>query len=188
MLDSATNTWGPNAEMFYKKFSPDYTWGEGPHRLRNLYFSFLFVLRAIDKAAPYFERYQFFTGNTAEDAHVKAQVARIVRLAERVRAFDESVMFGGDQVTAEQLKMQFRNKFTNISRIMDCVGCTKCRLWGKIQIQGLGTAIKILFTNAETCDGAVCPQERHGMLAVWASGPRISQRRIMTWARAALQD
>lgn len=49
--DSATNTWGPNAEMFYKKFAPDYTWEEGPHRLRNLYFSFLFVLRAIDKAS-----------------------------------------------------------------------------------------------------------------------------------------
>jgi ERO1-like protein alpha len=29
---------------------------------------------------------------------------------------------------------------------MDCVGCEKCRLWGKLQILGLGTALKILFT------------------------------------------
>jgi hypothetical protein len=29
---------------------------------------------------------------------------------------------------------------------MDCVGCEKCRLWGKLQILGLGTALKILFS------------------------------------------
>ena len=28
---------------------------------------------------------------------------------------------------------------------MDCVGCDKCRLWGKIQTTGLGTALKVLF-------------------------------------------
>jgi hypothetical protein len=28
---------------------------------------------------------------------------------------------------------------------MDCVGCDKCRLWGKVQTTGLGTALKILF-------------------------------------------
>lgn len=30
---------------------------------------------------------------------------------------------------------------------MDCVGCFKCRLWGKLQTQGLGTALKILFSE-----------------------------------------
>lgn len=30
---------------------------------------------------------------------------------------------------------------------MDCVGCDKCRLWGKLQTQGLGTALKILFSE-----------------------------------------
>ncbi|GAB2257521.1 hypothetical protein Droror1_Dr00023580 [Drosera rotundifolia] len=32
------------------------------------------------------------------------------------------------------------------SALMDCVGCEKCRLWGKLQILGLGTALKILFS------------------------------------------
>ena len=33
---------------------------------------------------------------------------------------------------------------------MECVTCEKCRLWGKLQILGIGTAIKILLTsNAE---------------------------------------
>lgn len=30
---------------------------------------------------------------------------------------------------------------------MDCVGCDKCKLWGKLQVQGLGTALKILFSG-----------------------------------------
>ncbi|KAI4343088.1 hypothetical protein MLD38_027631 [Melastoma candidum] len=29
---------------------------------------------------------------------------------------------------------------------MDCVGCEKCRLWGKLQVLGLATALKILFS------------------------------------------
>ena len=28
---------------------------------------------------------------------------------------------------------------------MDCVGCDKCRLWGKVQTTGLATALKVLF-------------------------------------------
>ena len=43
------------------------------------------------------------------------------------------------------LKEQFKSHFRNVSRIMDCVGCDKCRLWGKLQVSGLGTALKILF-------------------------------------------
>jgi hypothetical protein len=40
-------------------------------------------------------------------------------------------------------------RFRNISRILDCVSCEKCRLWGKLQILGIGTAIKILLTKEE---------------------------------------
>ncbi|KAF5814668.1 putative endoplasmic reticulum oxidoreductin 1, ERO1-like superfamily [Helianthus annuus] len=29
---------------------------------------------------------------------------------------------------------------------MGCVGCDTCRLWGKLQVLGLGTALKILFS------------------------------------------
>lgn len=46
-----------------------------------------------------------------------------------------------------KIKSEFREKFRNISRIMDCVGCDKCKLWGKLQTQGLGTALKILFSG-----------------------------------------
>ena len=34
----------------------------------------------------------------------------------------------------------------NISKILDCISCEKCRLNGKVQIKGMGTAMKILFS------------------------------------------
>jgi heme-degrading monooxygenase HmoA len=47
------------------------------------------------------------------------------------------------------LLLSFLARFRNISRILDCVSCEKCRLWGKLQILGIGTAIKILLTKEE---------------------------------------
>ena len=43
------------------------------------------------------------------------------------------------------LKEEFKAHFRNVTRIMDCVGCDKCRLWGKVQTTGIATALKILF-------------------------------------------
>ncbi|XP_047558317.1 ERO1-like protein beta isoform X4 [Lutra lutra] len=87
-------SWGPNMKEFKRRFDPVETKGEGPRRLKNLYFLYLIELRALSKE-------------------------------------------------------EFRLHFKNISRIMDCVGCDKCRLWGKLQTQGLGTALKILFSEKE---------------------------------------
>ena len=50
-------------------------------------------------------------------------------------------------VTVSHYRSEFRDHFRNISRIMDCVGCDKCKLWGKVQVAGVGTALKILFTR-----------------------------------------
>ena len=33
---------------------------------------------------------------------------------------------------------------------MDCIGCAKCRLWGKVQTMGVATALKVLFELDET--------------------------------------
>lgn len=36
------------------------------------------------------------------------------------------------------MKEDCRNRFRNVSRILDCVGWYKCRLWGKLQTAGYG--------------------------------------------------
>jgi ERO1-like protein alpha len=59
--------------------------------------------------------------------------------------FDEQQLFVDP--ASWRLKDEIKNKFYNISRIIDCVGCEKCRLHGKLQITGLGAALKILFES-----------------------------------------
>ncbi|KAJ8246131.1 hypothetical protein GJAV_G00263960 [Gymnothorax javanicus] len=102
--------------------------------------------------APYFERaiVDLYTGNAQEDAITKDLLLRIFNEAKAFPMhFDEKSMFAGHKIEAKTLKEEFRLHFKNISRIMDCVGCSKCRLWGKLQTQGLGTALKILFSEKE---------------------------------------
>lgn len=40
---------------------------------------------------------------------------------------------------------QYQKYIHNISNILNCVDCEKCRLFGKMQTYGLGTALKILL-------------------------------------------
>ena len=48
-----------------------------------------------------------------------------------------------------ELRDDFRQRFRNISAIMNCVSCERCRVWGKLQITGLGTAIKVLLSSPD---------------------------------------
>ncbi|XP_045183596.2 ERO1-like protein alpha isoform X3 [Mercenaria mercenaria] len=140
--------WGLNLEEFQQRFDHAQTDGRGPQWLKNLYFTYLVELRALAKAAPYFEEEGFFTGDEEEDADVKQGVQDLLSvIKEFPEQFDESKLFKGNKKVARALKREFRDHFLNISRIMDCVGCDKCKLWGKLQVQGMGTALKILFSG-----------------------------------------
>jgi hypothetical protein len=40
---------------------------------------------------------------------------------------------------------EYQKYIHNISRIMNCVDCEKCKIFGKMQTYGIGTALKILL-------------------------------------------
>lgn len=142
----STPVWGPNLAEFKRRFSPETTNGQGPNWLKNLYFLYLLELRALAKASPYLEREEFYTGNEPEDWDTQQAVKDLLKVITLFPDhFDEKTMFVG--VEQERLKVEFKAHFRNVSRIMDCVGCDKCKLWGKLQTQGLGTALKILFSG-----------------------------------------
>lgn len=72
---------------------------------------------------------------------------------------------------------------------MDCVSCDKCKLWGKLQITGLGTALKILFADsnrrsvnlnqmAEHLQTLQPPKKDHALDYV-SSGFRLSRSEIV---------
>ncbi|KAG1973050.1 ERO1-like protein beta [Pimephales promelas] len=144
--------WGHNVSEFQLRFDEELTEGEGPKRLRNLYFLYLIELRALAKILPYFERSTFhlYTGQPTQDNENKKLLLELLHVAKSFPLhFDETALFAGNKKEAMQLKEDFKRTFKNISRIMDCVECFKCRLWGKLQTQGLGTALKILFSERQ---------------------------------------
>ncbi|XP_060923792.1 ERO1-like protein alpha [Limanda limanda] len=144
--------WGHNVSEYRQRFDSELTAGEGPKRLRNLYFLFLIELRALAKALPVFQQpaFQLYTGRADEDRRHKELLLQVAQLARSFPLhFNETSLFAGDEKEAAKLKEDIRLAFLNISRIMDCVGCFKCRLWGKLQTQGLGTALKILFSERQ---------------------------------------
>ena len=144
-LDQKTGMWSPNVTCYEERLE-DY-----PDRLSNLYFNYALVLRAFAKLNPYLQSYTFCSGDVEQDLDTKRKVLAVAGTAAAIPSiFDESIMFQDSD--ALELKDDFRNRFRNVSRLMDCVGCDKCRLWGKVQTAGYGTALKILFEFDEAED------------------------------------
>ncbi|KAJ3106418.1 hypothetical protein HDU97_006403 [Phlyctochytrium planicorne] len=138
-LNRTSGEWYPDLQCFLFRV------GKHPDRIENLYFTYVVLLRSIAKLSPYLKSYKWCTGEVEDRVKIKQLMAQVAELSLSAPAtFDEKLMFA-DSTTAE-LKDEFKNHFRNISKIMDCVGCEKCRLWGKLQVSGLGTALKILFS------------------------------------------
>lgn len=133
--------WKMNLPEFQRRFNHK----SGSQYIKNLYFVYLIEMRAFAKAAPYLAEQSYFTGDAKEDEMVKEWVKKVVKdIVDFPMHFDESLLFRDDR--AKNLKNEFRIRFHNVTSIIDCAACEKCRLWGKLQTQGLGTALKILFT------------------------------------------
>ncbi|KAL6904851.1 endoplasmic reticulum Oxidoreductin 1 domain-containing protein [Trichoderma evansii] len=143
-LNQSTGQWQPNLDCYESRLH------KFPDRISNLYFNYALVTRAVAKLGPYVlgPEYTFCTGDLLQDQETRDKVAAVTKHAASVpQIFDEGVMFVNGE--GPSLKEDFRNRFRNISRVMDCVGCDKCRLWGKIQTSGYGTALKVLFEFRE---------------------------------------
>ena len=48
--------------------------------------------------------------------------------------FDEGRLWKSEG--SQALMMQLQNDFQQMTKAMDCVGCEKCKLWGKLQLLG----------------------------------------------------
>ncbi|KAL7992799.1 hypothetical protein Chor_017055 [Crotalus horridus] len=117
----AEKKWGHNVTEFQLRFDEVLTQSEGPRRLKNLYFIYLIELRALSKILPFFERpdFQLFTGDEDQDVKTKNHLLEILHLIKSFPLhFDENSLFAGNQKEAAKLKTQ-----------------------------GLGTALKILFSE-----------------------------------------
>ncbi|KAM3539726.1 hypothetical protein ARSEF1564_007343 [Beauveria bassiana] len=169
-LNKTTGLWGPNFDCYMERLHPY------PDRISNLYFNYALVTRAVAKLGPYLQKpvYTFCTDDAHEDASTRGKVLKVTQRAALVpEIFDESIMFVNGE--GPSLKEDFRNRFRNISRLMDCVGCDKCRLWGKVQTNGYGTALKVLFEFGKDNDEDVPVLKRTELVALFNTYGRLTK-------------
>ncbi|KAG4302271.1 hypothetical protein PCANB_001474 [Pneumocystis canis] len=140
-LNKTTGLWELNSQCFMERV------GNHSDRIENIYFNYVLILRALGKLRNYLKNYTFCEGDLNSNMITKYKVNELIRkITIFPKLFDEKLMFDTlHDSQAIYLKNEFRMRFRNVSRLMDCVSCDKCRLWGKIQIAGFGTALKILF-------------------------------------------
>ncbi|CAN1302372.1 Endoplasmic reticulum oxidoreductin-1 [Linum perenne] len=172
LLDEDTNSWGENLTLMYDRVL------RYPERVRNLYFTYLFVLRSVMKTASYLEQAEYDTGNPTEDLKTHSLIKQLLYNTKLEAAcplpFDEAKLWKGQR--GPELKQKIQEQFRNISALMDCVGCEKCRLWGKLQVLGLGTALKILFSdNGEQTFAQTLQLQRNEVIALINLLNRLSE-------------
>lgn len=164
-LNQTTGEWSPNVGCYVNRLHLF------PDRISNLYFNYALLTRAIAKLGPHLERYIFCSGEPEQDNMTRDKVLAVTETAATVpQIFDESLMFSNGE--GPSLKEDFRNRFRNVSRTMDCVGCDKCRLWGKLQAAGYGTALKVLFEYDN--DGAIPQLKRTELVSLFNTYARLS--------------
>ena len=155
--------YGPNVQEFNRRFAHE--WGQ--HWLKNLYYLYLLELQALNSVSEYLKLHHYHTADDIEDNITKDMIKDILEI---VTSFNNNnnPLFADDKDKKQiPLIEEFQQHFHNISQIMNCVGCDKCKLWGKLQISGLGTAFKVLF-------GKQFQLKRNEIVALFNSLGRLS--------------
>ena len=132
-LDTTTGKWGPDLDLFMARV------GNFPERVSNIYFNYAIVAKSLWKIKPYLKELDFCNDY---DNDVKQKIINIVSQLDS-KLFDEDLMFKDDYDAS--IKDDFRSRFKNVTKIMDCVHCDRCKMWGKVQTTGYATSLKILF-------------------------------------------
>lgn len=119
--------------------------GAFPERIQNMYLTYTLLLRAVSKMKDVMDKVQL---GVHEEQNIRAKTILSIffkNLPKYSKRFDSN-LFSVSAEQADHLKATFRN----MAKLMDCVSCERCRLWGKVQIYGVGTALKILSSPNPT--------------------------------------
>ena len=121
-------------------------------KIDNLFFLYSLILKAANKAVPYFLEYDYSSGDAEEDKNTSKLIKEIFR--HELKNFDEiEEAFKDSYVEFEKyiysnMISELIIRFRNISSIIDCVTCSKCRMHAKLEVFGIATMLKIMFSKS----------------------------------------
>merc|ERR1712150_38222 len=122
-------------------------------RVENLYVAFVLLLKAVIKA-----EYAIEAAIPHDDPLLRESLLhwkesllpKLIslpnKLPDNTLLFDESTLLL-DPNFQPQKRMELQRRFDHLVKIMQCVGCDRCKLWGTLQTMGFGTALRVLFHN-----------------------------------------
>lgn len=137
----AAPLWGrflPNRRMFLERVDPF------NDRLENMLFAYSVLLQAI-------HRYATSTKHGTDSTDPAIGSLRII--ADMVPK--EYLMSNKTVLQFSNLE-KIRGHFRNITDILDCIACEKCKLWSKVQFLGLASALRILTAASPAGEASVC--------------------------------
>lgn len=162
-LDTKTGKWGPNLDLFMFRV------GNWTERIENVYFNYAIVAKAIQKISPFLQELEFCSQYDNETLDSLESLSSSIDS----NIFYEHLIFD-DELTSE-VKDQFRVKFKNVTKLMDCVHCDRCRLWGKVQSTGYATSLKILLEMDTDPMFVVNSLTKYELIALLNTFDRISK-------------
>ncbi|SGZ56857.1 CIC11C00000004025 [Sungouiella intermedia] len=180
-LDPTTEKFGPNLKVFMERV------GKFNDRLSNIYFNYALVSQAIVKLSDLVLLPEYIDSSNEtvtqlgllqnepeEPAEYNEWLHTIKEQLGSETLFEAHSLFDPATVDPE-LKNEFRSRFRNVSAIMDCVGCDRCRMWGKLQTIGYGTALKILFELEDPTTSHLLKVRRIELVALFNTLDRLSK-------------
>ncbi|KAG5358140.1 ERO1-like protein 2 [Yarrowia sp. B02] len=167
-LDMDAGEWRPNATCFEQRV------GTHRDRLSNLFFNYALVSRAVSKLNDHLDELKF-SDDPKHNEETREIVAKLTGLLQNTTSaiFNETLVFSTPE--AITLKSEFRQRFRNVSALMDCVGCDRCKLWGKVQTAGYGTALKLLFELGDETEEVIKNLRRTELVALFNTFDRLSK-------------
>lgn len=169
-LDTESGKWVKNFELFHDRV------GSHSERIKNMFFVYMVILRGLTKLSAYFEEYPFLDEAGNQDVKLMELVAEIIKSAGTCSTrFEDALLSQPDNL---QIIRKLKYKFQAATRTIDCIACEKCRLWGKIQLTGVGTALKAIFDLNQSNPKAPFELSREEVVAMFNVLGRFSESLI----------
>eukprot|EP00835_Amoeboradix_gromovi_P003541 NODE_238_length_13323_cov_0.463854.p5 type:complete len:292 gc:universal NODE_238_length_13323_cov_0.463854:4035-3160(-) len=118
-FDEKSETFKANATCYEQRI------GRFPERIKNMLTLFAMMTKSLFKIQD--DMINIITGNDWEDFHIKSLMDQLLLSIKECPAMNENIF--REEILRGNFLTNMQQKFSNISTIMDCVGCEKCRLW-----------------------------------------------------------
>ena len=121
-------------------------------KIDYLFFLYSLMLKAVNKAVPFLIEYNYSSGNKTEDKMTTKIIKEIFRYELQDMdliedSFKDAYVYFENFISSNKIS-ELIIRFRNISSIIDCVTCSKCRMHAKLEVFGIATMLKIMFASS----------------------------------------